>query len=358
MTRSALVFAFLAALLVAAQATDLSGARRHLSQARAGSSAGATSNDENGTAVAKSDISVTDGTGTAEAFASTEINEQSVTAVKEIWLRAQSAIPDDASCEDVTAGVDVEVEESVSAIAEVYASAFGSVTIDGTGEGCVDAVAAGDATATAYLQVIIDVAAEVVFEGDKGKANEAFGEAYGNLVTASVAKAWAEAFATGCAIAENGEAFVLAEQTSFARAVASPIIIAYAWVEVGQACGEEAFSKSEIFAEISEGSAGNEATSESNAVVEGMGEAEAGGDAGADSMEVSALDAKIESVRKCSGSQNVCCRTEGDTCRCTLSTRESAFRCAATKQVGSTKTLWTEPNEDAKTGAFECWCDN
>lgn len=357
MARSAIVCAFLAALLVAVQTTDLP--RRHLLQsASASSGAGATSNDANGTAAASSNIKVQDGTGSAEAFASTEINEQSVAAVKDIWVRAKDTIPADATCEGVRMGVDAEVKESVTAIAEVYASAFGSVTIDGTGEGCVDSAAAGDATATAYLKVIIDVAVELVYEGDEEKANDSFARAYGDLVTANVAQAWAEAFASGCSFAEQGESYILAEQNSFARAVASPIIIAYAWVEVGRECGEAAFSDSEIFGEISEGSGGNEAGSDSTAVVEGMGTADATGDAGASNTEVDTLDAKIDTVGKCSGSQGVCCRVDDDICHCTLSGRESAYRCAATKEVGSSKTLWTEPNADAKTGAFECWCDN
>eukprot|EP00803_Ostreobium_quekettii_P008037 evm.model.scf_1092.1 EVM.evm.TU.scf_1092.1 scf_1092:13860-16478(+) len=330
MTRSALVCAFLAALLVAAQATDFSGARRQLLQgggsASASSSAGASSNDADGMAAASSNVVVTEGTGVAEAFASTEINEQSVAAVKEIWVRAREVIPENASCEDVRLGVDAEVMESVSAIAEVYASAFGTVTIDGTGEGCADAAASGDATATAYLQVIIDVAVELVFEGDEDKANESFAQAYGDLVTANVAQAWAEAFASGCASAEAGSSFILAEQNSFARAVASPIVIGFAWAEVGQSCGEEAFSESEIFGEIT-GDDDNVAEVDSTAIVEGMGTADATGDAGAGTMEVDpadvkVVDDKIANLKKCTGSQGVCCRTDEDICRCTLSSRE------------------------------------
>lgn len=361
MARITLVCAFLAALVVTAQATDFSGARRHLMQARASSDATAMSDSPSGSAAATSGIKVTDGEGSASALATTEINEQSAVVVKDVWVRLQTEISDDATCEAARLTSDVQVEESVAAIAEVYTSAFGTVTIDGTGAGCADAAATGDATATAYLQVIIDVALELTFEGDEEKANEAFAGVYANLLSGSVAQAWAEAFASACGTAEGGETFVLAEQNSFARAVAEPIIIAFVWAEVSQECGELAYSESKLSASISDDGA-TVAGADSSTIVEGEGTATAAGDAGADTMEAALgdtteLDARIEGFDKCTGSQAICCRVDDDICRCTLSTRESAFRCAATKEVGSTKTLWTEDNGDASTGPFKCWCD-
>lgn len=49
------------------------------------------------------------------------------------------------------------------------------------------AESSGNATASAYLQVIIDLLVEVKFEGEDAK-NGAFATAYGNLVGAATAK--------------------------------------------------------------------------------------------------------------------------------------------------------------------------
>ena len=52
-------------------------------------------------------------------------------------------------------------------------------------------------------------------------------------------QAWAEAFVSGCAAAENGSSFILAEQNSFGRATAVPAITAFAWAEAGAECGSK-----------------------------------------------------------------------------------------------------------------------
>eukprot|EP00803_Ostreobium_quekettii_P008239 evm.model.scf_2314.1 EVM.evm.TU.scf_2314.1 scf_2314:3217-7067(-) len=284
-----------------------------------------------------------------------QVQEQSAAEVRRVWIRMREVIPEDASCEDVLLAAGDEVTASVSAIAAVYASTFGTVTVSGTGEGCVDAGASGTATATAFINVIVDVAVEIAFQGDRRAADGAFSSGFVNAVTAMVASAWAEAFISGCASASNGEAFVLAEQNSFARAVASPIITAYAWAEVGQECGEAALADSEVGADIGAGAGGNEAGSVSNTIVEGTGSADAEGNAGADTVEVS----PEEAAEPCTGTQSVCClKSPEEICHCTLATIERFFKCNAVGlRVGDNgAVLWTETDPNSAAGEFVCSC--
>lgn len=54
------------------------------------------------------------------------------------------------------------------------------------GSGCVSAESEGEAFASAYLQAIVDVIAEIKFEGED--EDEAFARAYGELMAGATAK--------------------------------------------------------------------------------------------------------------------------------------------------------------------------
>lgn len=347
MVRLALVVSFLAGLLIIGHAAPLPKFSRLLKMLSAGaeSTASADSNDPDGEVSASSAASSTMGLTVAEALASTQIVEEAASEVMDMWLDFQMNVTENATCDEVIAAADVAVDSHVVALAEVYSSAFGTVTVEGTGSGCVDAMASGDATAPAYLQIIIDLIVEVNFP-DEDPKDGAFARAYGNLVGAAVATAWAEAFVSGCAAAENGSSFILAEQNSFGRATAVPAITAFAWAEAGAECGMTAFSDSEIVGTVMiDGSVEADATS--TTVVEGMGDITATGGSGADVNEITdpeeAFQARIAEVSRCRGKFTFCCRTDSeDICRCTSSRNERLFSCEAVATEGDEQVLWVD----------------
>lgn len=355
MARLTLLIAFLAGLLVIGNAGPLTS--RILTQLSAGadSTASSVSNDPDGSASASAQALSTGGLTVAEAFASTEITEMAGVEINKMWVEFQKNVSDDATCEEVIAAADVAVDSQVAAVAEVYSSAFGTVTVEGTGSGCVNAEASGDATADAFLQVIIDLIVEVNFPDEDSK-DGAFANAFGNLVGAATASAWAEAFISGCAAAEDGNSFILAEQTSFGRATAVPTISAFAWAEAGAACGEQAFSNSEIVGEVMIG--GNvTADTASTTIVEGEGTADATGGSGADVQEITdengLFEARIAQTEKCRGTFTFCCRTSvDDVCHCTSSRNMRLFKCNAVATEGPDKILWVDEEMDQ-----ECFCD-
>lgn len=347
--------AFLACLVVIAHADPFT--HRALKQglsAGAESSAEASSQD-GGMATADSQATSTGGLTVAEAVSTVEIVENAAVEINKTWIEFEKNVTDDSTCEEVIAAADFAVDGQVEAVAEVYASAFGTVTVEGTGSGCASATASGDATATAYLQIVIDLVVDVNFP-DEDKEDGAFARAYGNLVNAATASAWAEAFADGCAAAKDGEAFVLAEQTSFARAVAAPMITAFAWAKAGAECGEKAFAESEIAA-MGELGGDVEAETTSTVVTDGDATGDTGGASGATVTEImedeELFNARIANTKKCRGKFTFCCRTStDDVCHCTSSRNERLFSCNAEAVEGEDKVLWV----DEELGE-ECFCD-
>lgn len=355
MARLALLVAFLAGLLVIGNAGPLTSRILKSLMAGASSAAGSESNDPNAMASASATAMSTGGMTVAEAFSSTEITEMAGVEINKMWVEFQKNVTDESTCEEVIAAADVAVDAQVAAVAEVYSSAFGTVTVQGTGSGCVNAEASGDATADAFLQVIIELIVGVNFP-DEDTKDGAFARAFGNLVGAATASAWAEAFITGCAAAEDGNSFILAEQTSFARATAVPTISAFAWAEAGAACGEQAFSNSEIVGEVMiDGNV--TADTASTTIVEGEGTADAAGGSGANVQEITdengLFQARIAETAKCRGTFTFCCRTSVDeTCHCTSSKNMRLFKCNAVATEGPDKVLWVDEELDQ-----ECYCD-
>lgn len=354
MARLILFGAFLIAILAVGHAEFSITTRRMLDKAAsAEASSTSTSSSTSGKAVSSAKARSEGGNVSATAVADTKVFEETAIEIQEMWDRFQETVSEDSTCEDVTGMADTVVNERLEALAEVYSSVFGTVSINGTGTGCVAAESAAEAISSAYLQVIVDLIAEIKLEG-KDEA-EAFAKAYGELMTGATARAWAEALIDGCVSGEDEEASLLAEQKSFARATAVPTIIAFAWAQVGADCGMEAFSNSDFEADVSvEEDIVNE--SESRTEIDGDGTVTAAGDAKAEVTQVTdpkeLVDIRIAEADSCSDIYSFCCFTSpNQVCRCTQSSNEERFRCEAKASEGTEKILWV----DAETKE-ECYC--
>lgn len=354
MPRYILFGAFFIGLLAIGHAEPSILNRRLLAKsATANASSTAVSTGEEGEASASSTATSTGGTTIAKAFANSTIIEEVAFEVREMWREFQKTVSDESTCDEIIAAADTTVDERLEALAAVYATAFGSVSVDGTGSGCVGAESSGNATASAYLQVIIDLLVEVKFEGEDAK-NGAFATAYGNLVGAATAKAWANALIDGCAAADQGEAFLFAKQETFATATATPAIIAFAWAQASAECGEKAFSESGIEGLVSN-DGNSKVTSDSETETKGPATASAEGAGGATTEEDPKLivDVKIAEAERCRSSYIFCCTTSpNEICRCTSSQNERLYRCKAEASEGTDKILWVDSEKNK-----ECYCD-
>lgn len=354
MARLILFGAFLIGILAVGHAEFSIMTRRMLDKtASAESSSTARSSSGSGKAVADATAISKDGTVSASVVADTQVFEETAVEIREMWERFQETVSEDSTCEEVTGVADTVVNERLEAVAEVYSGVFGNVSINGTGTGCVSGESDAEAISSAYLQVIIDLIAEIKLEGeDEAKA---FANAYGELMTGATARAWAQAFIDGCVSGEDEEASLLAEQKSFARATAVPTIVAFAWAQVGADCGMEAFSTSDAEADVSvEEETVNE--TESKTEIDGEGTVTAGGGAKAEVSQVTdaqgLVDIRIAEADSCSDIYAFCCFTSpSEICRCTSSPNEERFRCRAEASEGSEKILWV----DAETKE-ECYC--
>lgn len=353
MGRLILFGAFLIGLLAVGHADSSITSRRMLDKTATAESSATSISTDSGKSASSSIAKSEGGTVTASVVADTKVFQETEVEIKEMWDRFQETISEDSTCEEITGVADTVVNERLEAVAEVYSSVFGTVSINGTGTGCVSGESEAEAISSAYLQVIIDLIGEIKFEGEDEA--EAFANAYAELVTGATARAWAQALIDGCVSGEDEEASLLAEQKSFARATAAPTIIAFAWAEVGADCGMEAFSKSDLDVDVGvEEETVNE--TESTTEIEGDGTVTAAGDSKAEVSQVTdpkgLVDIRISEADSCSDVYAFCCFTSpSEVCRCTSSSNEERFRCKAEASEGTDKILWV----DAETKE-ECYC--
>lgn len=300
---------------------------RHMLQRSATAETGATAiSTGNGTATATSFAESTEGVAIAEAFASSEV----ASMAQSILVNVYNQIVDTAdlgNCSDIIQIAESQVTAEAMAIAEVYTTTIGSVTVEGEGQACAEAQAAGETAASAFAQ-----ATAAAFAEASDGTSEAAAETIVTAISAGTARAFADAFSSACT--EGG--FALAEQESFATAIVRPLVEVYALALGGASCGETAMAES-----IGEGTSSlNDdvmAGTTTNTEVGGDSTADAGGTAGAETEKAETIEEinaiKIQSTDNiCAFPFTTCCTrrfSSEDTCTCSLSA--SSARCDATK---------------------------
>eukprot|EP00803_Ostreobium_quekettii_P011736 evm.model.scf_1229.1 EVM.evm.TU.scf_1229.1 scf_1229:2683-5962(-) len=272
--------------------------------ASADSAATSVSDSPDGNADALSSATSTEGSASAAAV-----------AVAEVIVRAASGVV--AALEDVAlTGLDCEaavdqvhqtVGEASRAFVSAYVSTVAEAAVEGDGSACAEAAGSAEAASKAFATVLVDVIV------DKAGADTPHARDIQSIVAAGAAKAFADAFSMACA----EEGLAAAQQDSFAEALTHPIVQAVALAAGGEQCREVAEAKYDSVT----------ATTQSDAVVEGTGSADNGGNAAAetaaveDQDEINAL--LIASVdQTCSKEFRMCCigrNAAQDECKCSLS---------------------------------------
>lgn len=301
-----------------------------------------------GSANASSFATSTDGIAIAEAFASSEVVEMA----KSILVNVYNQITDTAdldNCTDIIQIAESQVTAEAMAVAEVYTSTIGSVTVEGEGEACAEATAAGSAAASAFAQATAEAFAEA-----SGDTSEAAGETIVTAISAGTAEAFANAFSTACTTG----GFALAEQESFARAIVRPLVEVYALALGGASCGDTAAMAESIGEGTSTLEDSVEAGSTTNTEATGDSQADAGGQSDAQTGMADSIDEinaiKIQSTEEiCSFPFTTCCTrrfTSEDTCPCSLSANSA--RCDAKKisAPGEEQIAWEDSD------GFICKC--
>eukprot|EP00803_Ostreobium_quekettii_P000278 evm.model.scf_996.2 EVM.evm.TU.scf_996.2 scf_996:17102-19369(-) len=322
--------------------------------ASASSNAGATAVD-GGSASASASATSKGGIATASAFASTEIVEQAtsliVRAFEKVKLEATGK-----DCVEIVVASEVEVRAQAQAVASVYASAYGEISVEGEGEACFDADAVGDAEATAFALSVARAIVEQTFESlDGNESAEALADALAQVVAAGTAKAFADAVVSGCSTGGFGTA----AQESFAESIVTPVATAFARALAGPACPEKAVSEVDA---VGDSAVEEENTAESNSFTEATGttDVNAVGGAGAESEvivdEDKIKELIIEALPRCTRTYGPCCRIgnkRAGVCNCARATRGRLAepQCDMVTYEMEPVHVW----EDRQTG-YQCKC--
>lgn len=341
------------ALITQSQCHDFVGGanNRHLLQQSASASSQSTSISSGPDSQAQSAASSESmgGTASATAFASSETVTEATNIVIRVFNTVLEKV-DPNNCDQVITEAKIEVEAQASAVAESYSSAFGEVSVDGDGSACADAQASGSAEAQAFVDAVTKAVAE-----QPGAKGDVSAEAAARVISAGVAKAFTDAFATTCTTGGFGQA----AQDSFATAMVTPFVQVIVQAIAGSACSDEKIAAiSDSFADGTSGIDDSvQAESTGSTIAEGDTTSDAGGSADASTDQVTDLDTilalEIDDVKEqCRGVFFTCCSfffDSMDSCPCTRSSRQ---RCNAKKIASSQRSKVVWEDEDGS----RCFC--
>lgn len=337
-------------------APELEANRHLLSSAKASTSATSESNSQTGHASASASANSVGGVSTARAFASTTV----LTEVTNIIIKAYQALLINSggkTCEQLIAESELEVAAEAEAIASVYATTFGEVSVEGEGEACIDAYASGEAEAKAFALAVARSIVDQKFETvARNREARALADALVKVISAGTATAFAEAYASGCTTGGYG----IAEQHSFAEAIIAPVARAYALAIGGSACLGGTTSTA-IVDGSSTAQETVEASSETFTDASGNTQIEAGGDATASTEKVEDEEdigqIVIEALDRCRGVHSPCCRMKNmksDACDCSRSILFPRPQCNMKKfHLYGDHTIWEDMDSDT---SYLCRC--